>query len=319
MVVLSAFKLEAQYRDYVWGGRRLRPAQRTAEAWAVYGGDLITSGPLAGQTLAMAAARYGEALLGSHVMQYFGAGPDGSRFPLLIKLLDCADWLSLQVHPNDEQALLLEGLGHYGKTEAWHILQADPGAEILCGFNPGLERDQILQSVHDGSLLDYTRRLPLNTGDTVFIRAGTLHALGPGLLVYEVQQESDITYRAFDWNRPLSDGRKLHIIETLAVLKTEAGTEPIPPPPIEDGSLALLISCPYFTLRLLTSEHKPVKADPGGQTFHALTVIHGSVEVQGEGWSLPLAMYESAVIPASAGAYQVKASTLARVLVASVE
>jgi mannose-6-phosphate isomerase len=167
--------------------------------------------------------------------------------------------------------------------------------------------------------LEYTRRQPLQTGDTVFIRAGTLHALGPGLLVYEVQQDSDITYRVFDWNRPASAGRMLHIVETLAVLKTDASAEPIPPPPFEDGSLALLIACPYFTLRLMTTEHEAVTADPHGQTFHALTAIHGDVEIQGEGWSLPLAMFESAIIPASAGAYHVSASSLARVLLASVE
>lgn len=319
MAKLPAFKLEPQYRDYVWGGRRLRPNQRTAEAWAVYSGNLIVDGPLAGQTLAMAAAQHSADLLGSRVLPSPNQNEEGPRFPLLIKLLDCAEWLSLQVHPNDEQAAQMEGPGHNGKTEAWHILHAEPGAEILCGFVSGAESDAIMQSVRAGAVLDYTRRVPLQAGDTVFIQAGTLHALGPGLLVYEVQQESDITYRVFDWNRPASAGRKLHIVESLAVLNTKAGADPIPAPPVDDGSLALLVSCPYFTLRLLRSDREPARLDPAGQTFHALTAIHGQVELRGDGWSLPLETYESAVVPASAGPYQVSGAGDARVLVASVE
>ncbi|RPJ43039.1 MAG: class I mannose-6-phosphate isomerase, partial [Chloroflexi bacterium] len=202
----GALVLEPQYRDYVWGGKRLRPGQVTAEAWVVYEGDRITNDPLAGKTLGEAADQFGPALLGQRVFQR-----TGSRFPLLVKLLDCAQWLSLQVHPNDEQAVRLEGPGHFGKTEAWHILEADTGAEILCGFKTEAEQTNWQQAVRDGTILDYTQRVPIHTGETVFIHPGTMHALGPGLLVYEVQQTSDITYRVFDWNRPASAGRKLHI------------------------------------------------------------------------------------------------------------
>jgi len=141
---IPAFSLEPQYHEYVWGGMQLRAGQKTAEAWIIHEGDRILSGPFLGMTLAEAVRVSGADLLGPGSL-----ARTGNRFPLLIKLLDCADWLSLQVHPNDEQAARLEGEGHFGKTEAWHILNASENAEILCGFRPGVTVEQIYQSVRD--------------------------------------------------------------------------------------------------------------------------------------------------------------------------
>lgn len=311
---LGAFILEPQYREYVWGGSRLRSGQLTAEAWVIYAGNTIRGGALAGRVLSDVAEEYGEALLGERVV-----ARTGLRFPLLVKLLDCAQWLSLQVHPNDQQAERLEGPGHFGKTEAWHILEADPGAEILCGFKSGIAESAWKQAVRDGTLLDYSRRVPMTTGDTVFIRPGTMHALGPGLLVYEVQQTSDITYRVWDWDRPMTAGRKLHIEQSLEVIDPVAGGEPVPQPHFVDGERQKLVSCPYFTLQMLSSEHVPVSLDPAGQTFCTLTVVEGQARLGGEGWSLALDRFESAVLPASAGPCTLTASSRARVLLASVE
>ena len=124
MKLPSFLKLTPAYRDYVWGGDRLRPGHTpTAESWVVWEGDVIESGPLAGKTLGEAAQEYGEALLGEKTISR-----TGTRFPLLIKLLDCAQWLSLQVHPNDQLAVELEGQGQFGKTEAWHVVAAHPAA-----------------------------------------------------------------------------------------------------------------------------------------------------------------------------------------------
>jgi mannose-6-phosphate isomerase len=311
----GALGLEPQYREYVWGGNRLRPGQVTAEAWVVFEGNRITSGPLAGRTLAEAAAEYGPALLGERVV----ASTGGKRFPLLVKLLDCAQWLSLQVHPNDEQAVQLEGPNHFGKTEAWYVLEADAKAEILCGFQPSAAQADWQESVRSGTILDYTQRVPIHTGQTVFIRPGTLHALGPGMLIYEVQQTSDITYRVFDWNRPASAGRKLHIDQSLAVLDPSATGKPVEPPPFVDGAEHRLVSCPFFTLALLTAEHAPVSLDPQNQTFHTLTVVDGQIEIQGEGWRQTFGRFETAVIPAGAGPYRIQPLNRARVLKASVE
>ena len=128
----APLQLIPEFREYVWGGQRLRPGQVTAEAWVLYEGNRIAGGEAAGLTLAQLVEQYGAALLG-----HAGAQRAGGRFPLLVKLLDCAQWLSLQVHPNDAQAVELEGAGQNGKTEAWHILQAGEGAQIIAGMRAG--------------------------------------------------------------------------------------------------------------------------------------------------------------------------------------
>ena len=312
---IGVFGLEPQYREYVWGGNRLRPGQApTAEAWIVYEGDLISSGPLKGQTLSAAAQAYGPALLGEYVVSR-----TGMRFPLLVKLLDCAQWLSLQVHPNDRQAVQLEGPGQFGKTEAWYILEADPGAKILWGLKPGVQRADWQQAVRDGSIIDYTQSVPVKNGDTIFIPAGTLHALGPGLLVYEVQQVSDITYRVFDWNRPASSGRKLHIEQSLEVIDPQSAGQAIPQAPFIDGGKTSLITCPYFTLERLTTETVPLRQATQGKTFHTLTVIEGQVRVEGDGWGQTFNQYETAVIPAASQSYQIRPLARSSILKASVE
>jgi mannose-6-phosphate isomerase len=311
----EALSLTPEYRDYVWGGDRLRPSQSTtAEAWIIYERDLITNGPLAGRSLAEAAAEYGEKLLGQRVV-----ARTGLRFPLLIKLLDCAEWLSLQVHPNDEQAVRLEGPGHFGKTEAWHIVEAEPGAELLCGLRPGVSAGELETAVRGGTILDLAQRLTVRTGDSLFIPPGLMHALGPGLLIYEVQQTSDITYRVFDWNRPVTSGRKLHIEQSLAVVNRTVACNIVPPPEFENGGQHRLVSCPYFTMELLTGETNSLSLDTSGKTFHALTVLEGQAQVEGYGWTLALSRFESALIPAACGAYHLQPLGPFRALKASVE
>jgi mannose-6-phosphate isomerase len=207
MTLNSFLKLTPSYRDYVWGGDRLRPGHYpTAEAWIVWEDDVIESGPLAGKTLGEAAKEYGTGLLGTKINSHAG-----TRFPVLIKLLDCAQWLSLQVHPNNELAAELEGPGQSGKTEAWHILAAEPEAKLIAGLQPNTPPEELAESIRKGTVIDHVQYVNVKPGDTVFVPAGTLHALGPGLLVYEVQQTSDWTYRVYDWGRPATEKRPLHI------------------------------------------------------------------------------------------------------------
>jgi mannose-6-phosphate isomerase len=309
---LPALDLEPQFREYVWGGRQLRPGKVTAEAWIVHEGNNINSAPFFGKTLAQAAEEAGAALLGRRSLER-----TGKRFPLLIKLLDCADWLSLQVHPNDEQAARLEGAGEFGKTEAWHILDASPEAEILCGFRPGVSSEEIYRSVRDSTILNHIQHIPMRKGDTVFIPAGTVHALGPGLLVYEVQQTSNTTYRVFDWNRPASAGRKIHIEQSLTVLDPAASGRPLPLSAFRDGGQDDLVQCPYFTLSVLTLENKSMTLNTGNEFFHSLTVIEGNVRICGEGWETIKQCYETALIPASAGTYTLIPQARTRILKSS--
>ncbi len=300
MKLEHALQLEPQYRDYVWGGQRLRPGVLTAEAWIIYEGDKIAAGPFAGRTLADLAAEYSAALLGQRAV-----ARSGSRPPLLIKLLDCAQWLSLQVHPNDEQAARLEGPGQFGKTEAWYVLDAAPDAQLIAGMKPGTTADALAQAIRQGTILDCVQYLPVHTGDTIPLNAGTIHALGPGLLIYEVQQTSDLTYRVFDWNRPPTAGRALHIDKSLAVADPNAGAQAKPSPALGDGERQVLIQSPYFTLELIAAQRRAFNLDTRGESFHALTVIDGSAEIITAGNGMTLIRFESVLVPAACGTYRV--------------
>lgn len=303
-----------EYRDYVWGGQRLRPGRLTAEAWVVYEGDRIASGPFAGRTLGEIAAEDPLGLLGERVFRRTGA-----RFPLLIKLLDCAQWLSLQVHPDDEGAVRLEGPGRFGKTEAWHVLDAEPGSQLIAGMRPGTTAEALAQAIRSGAILDWVQYQEVRPGDTLFMPAGTIHALGPGLLVYEAQQTSDVTYRVFDWNRPMTGGRVLHIDKSLAVADPSASAAVRPAPALGDGERATLVACSHFTLELVAIRTQPIPLDTARLTFHALTVIEGAAEVVAGGATAVLNRYDSFVIPAACGQYELRPLGSCRALKASVE
>jgi mannose-6-phosphate isomerase len=306
--------LTPEYRDYIWGGNRLRPGARTAEAWVIYENNRIASGPLAGRTLAEAAAEHGAALLGRRVVDR-----TGMRFPVLIKLLDCAAWLSIQVHPNDEQAARLEGPGLFGKTEAWHVLDAAPDAQLIAGLKPGTTAEALVQSIHEGTILNWVQYLSVQAGDTIFIRPGTLHALGPGLLVYEVQQTSDITYRVFDWNRPQTAGRVLHIDKSLAVVDPSVTIQAQHVPHLDDGDRQVLCQSPYFTLETIAAQTRGIELDTQGESFHALTVIEGAAVITTGKASSTVIRFESVVMPAACGKYQIQPVDGLRILKASIE
>lgn len=296
----SFLKLIPAYRDYVWGGDRLRPGHNpTAEAWVVWEDDQIESGPLAGKTLGEVAAEFPEGLLGSNALSR-----TGTRFPLLIKLLDCAQWLSVQVHPNDQEAAALEGPGQFGKTEAWHILEAKPDATLVAGLKTGTSSETLASSIRDGSIMDHVNYAEVKAGDTVFMPAGTIHALGPGLLVYEVQQTSNWTYRVYDWGRPQTEARPLHIEKSIQVSKADFETQVIPPPAWHDGSRQGLVQCEYFTLEMLCGSEARIGLDTRGETFHAITMIEGKGRLHAGGERLDLEKFQTAVIPASTGSYE---------------
>jgi mannose-6-phosphate isomerase len=292
-------QLLPEYRDYVWGGQRLRPGTVTAEAWIVYEGDRIANGPLQDLTLAEAAQQLGVDLLGQNAMTR-----TGTRFPLLIKILDCNDWLSIQVHPDDEQARQLEGPDQFGKTEAWHILDAAEGAQLIAGVKEGTTAEALAAAIRRGTIVDLVQYHSTHTGDTLFMPAGTLHALGPGFLVYEVQQTSDITYRIYDWNRPASAGRALHIEQAVAVTNPRSTGQIHRTSDLHPDDQRALVQCPYFTLEMLTVQSQPLRLDTRGKTFHAITVIEGQGAIECGDEHVILNRYETVLVAARAGAYQ---------------
>ncbi|MDP1715604.1 MAG: class I mannose-6-phosphate isomerase [Anaerolineales bacterium] len=310
----TPFSLAPEYRDYVWGGAKLRPGLvPTAEAWIIYAGNRVSSGPYAGRVLAELAEEFGTDLLGTRAV-----AQTGNRFPVLIKILDCAQWLSLQVHPNDEQAVKLEGEGFFGKTEAWHVLEAESDAKLIAGMKSNVTAEGLADSIKNGTILDTVQSLEVKAGDTLFMSPGTIHTLGPGLLIYEIQQTSDLTYRVYDWGRPETETRKLHIEKALAVSNPNATISVLHVPQVNDGNVKTLTQCKYFKLDTILAEKKIVDLDTLGESFHGLTVIEGQIQVSVEEEAFVLNKFETLLIPAICGAYQIKPLTKSRVLKASV-
>ena len=307
-------RLSIDYRERVWGGQRLRPgAHPIGEAWIIHEGNRVVGGPYADRTLADLSSALGAELLG-----FVPLARTGNRFPLLIKILDCQDWLSVQVHPNDAEALRLEGPGHFGKTEAWNILEATPGARLIAGVKPGTTRAALAAAIQSGKVLEVAASVDVAAGDTVMMPAGTLHALGPGLLVYEVQQSSDITYRVWDWDRPAAAGRSVHIAQSIAV--TDPGMAPslVRATAARPGEARELTRCPYFVLESRVLGRNPVACDPLRESFHAVTAVEGQIEVSQAGQTTTLARFESVVIPAFAGPYLLRGAPSGSVLTSRV-
>lgn len=309
------FLLEPQYRERVWGGRRLKPSNPpVGEAWVAFGESRVRGGRHAGRTLGELIQSDGKSLLGAEV-----AARCGSRFPLLAKLLDCADWLSVQVHPDDEQAARMVGPGESGKCEAWHFIEAEPGASVYAGVRPGTTADELADAIREGRVLDVTRRFEVRAGETVYIPSGTLHALGPGLLLYEIQQCSDTTFRVYDWDRPASDGRRLHVEEAAAVADARLRADAAPPPRLEGTAAARAVSCDFFELDVLRVAGPALAGDTGGRSFHLLTVVEGETEVFCGGETARLGRFETAMVAGGAGPYELRAAgAAAKVLRAAV-
>lgn len=309
---MEPFKLEPIYQPRVWGGYRLQPGSLdpVGEAWLVYEGCRVSDGTWAGMTLAEVTEQAGATLLGEPV-----AARTGTRFPLLIKILHSTEWLSVQVHPNDEQARELEGDDQFGKTEAWHILEAEPEAAVVYGLAGKHTSDDLQEYIAAGRLGDALNVQHVAAGDTLFTPAGCVHAIGPGLLTYEVQQTSDITYRIHDWDRPASAGRVLHLEKGLAVIG-DCGGQSVRR--LESTGSATLATCEFFVLDGIQSDGESVELDTGGDSFHAMTVSAGDVKVDAGGQQVHLRQHETVVVPASAGKYRVTSANAFSLLVSYV-
>jgi mannose-6-phosphate isomerase len=300
----------------VWGGRRLETllhkslptAEPYGESWEMHDTATVANGELAGRTLGDLLKIYGHDLV--------GADNDPSEgLPLLAKFLDPEDWLSVQVHPNDEQARELEG-DPRGKTEAWYVLFAEPGAKLVMAVKPGTSRETMAQAIRDNTLQDILVYAEVGAGDVLLNNAGGVHALGPGIVIYEIQQSSDVTYRLYDWGRMDLDGkpRTLHIdkgvkvsnLETLPEIKHTGDNHM----PVVD-----VVNCPYFVTllhQLNARNGTRITLDTAGRRFHILTCIEGDAIIAVGDFSVELATGQTALIPANTGVYTL--SGTARVL-----
>jgi len=299
--VQAAFRVQPAFQRRVWGGRRLAAcAGAIGEAWIVHETCAVIDGPFAGRSLGEAARFAGPALLGTRPV-----ARTGDRFPLLLKLLDTVDWLSVQVHPDDAQAAALEGPGQWGKAEAWHIIEAEPGAQVIAGVRPGVSRAELAAAIRGGDILRLLQPTDVKAADTLMIPPGAIHALGPGLLLYEVQQASDITYRVFDWNRPATHGRALHIDQSAAVAHPDGCPRPFSLPDRAGAGGTRLLTSEHFALDLLRPERRPLRLTTHGETFHALTATRGTATVRGAEWEATLLPLETVIVPAATYDYTV--------------
>ena len=235
---LAPFRLKPWFSERVWGKRDLRPwyestgtQELVGEAWLTGPASLVETGAMAGQTLAAVAADAREALL--------GAG-GGAEFPLLVKLLFPNDKLSVQVHPDDAQA---QAMGQpRGKTECWYVLEAEPGATIALGLREGATADAVRSAIADGTMEEWMQWVPVAVGDMVFVDAGTVHAIGPGVVLLETQQTCDVTFRMYDYGRP----RELHVEQALRVMKMHTAAGKVAP--VAMDGFVRLIAQKYFVV-----------------------------------------------------------------------
>ncbi len=307
-------------KERIWGGRNLErlygkalpPRVLIGESWEVSDrpGDVsvIANGPLAGKDLHWLVENHGTELLGS-------VKPHAGRFPLLIKILDAQEKLSLQVHPPADKAA---ALGGEPKTEMWYIADAKPEAELYVGLRRGVTREEFERKVRDGAVADCFHRVPVKAGDVMFLPSGRVHAIGAGLVIFEIQQNSDTTYRVFDWNRLGANGkpRELHVAESLASINFQDFE-----PALVGGSfkeadgiqVRSLVQDPLFTV-----EACRVAADAelclASNRVQLIGLLSGKLEVHAPEGSLTLRPGHFCLVPASLREVVVRALQTARFL-----
>jgi len=311
------FQLKPATKDYIWGGDRLKHEYGidsrdavVAEAWMLScngsGASTIMNGPLAGKSLAEALFLDVQKALGIN-------NPFAVYFPILIKFIDAKDDLSIQVHPGNGYAL--ENEGEFGKTEMWYVLDAQEGAFLYYGFSQAVTREELRERIENNTIIEILNRVAVEKGDVFFIEAGTIHAIGKGIMIAEIQQNSDSTYRVYDYNRTDAGGnkRELHIEKALDVTDTNF----VPGVPSVHIAVTMpgycitrLASCVYFTVDLLSIDSF-AKLDCDGKSFTSLLFIDGSGSIlfdnrdYGEDGVIAVSKGDSLFLPADTGAYRI--------------
>ena len=305
---MTILKLKAAQKDYLWGGRNLvekfnkkTDLDKLAETWEISahkdGISIIENGEYQGKLFTEYLKDKGNKVIGKDYKK--------DRFPILNKFIDAQDNLSIQVHPDDEYGLSHEN--DYGKTEMWYVIDAKPGSYLYYGLNKEVSKEEFAQAIDQGSFLDLLNKVEVKKGDVFFIEAGTIHAIGSGILIYEVQQNSNITYRVYDYKRKDKDGneRELHVdkaieVSNLSVNKTynfDNDNE-------VSKSLQRLVKSNYFDV---------LKGQISGETYHineesfqALTIIDGRGTIQMGEESLEFTKGDSFFLPAKNGQYRIE-------------
>ena len=307
---------QPDFKERVWGGQKLKteyskniPYEHTGESWEIAchdnGQSVVINGDLAGKSLEDALILKGKEIIGKPFIK-------GEKFPLLVKFIDAKDKLSVQVHPGDKYAFINEN-GELGKSEAWYILQADKGAKLVAGLKDGVTKDMFKEKLKAGRLEEVLNEVEVKAGDVLDIPAGLIHAIGNGILLAEIQQNSDTTYRVYDWGRLGLDGspRELHIDKSLEVIDFEQkhSKELIDGEiHLEDGySLIEYIRNAYFVLQQLTVNK--IYTGKSEECFEIYMTVKGDAEIRCLDEVIQIAEGQCFIIPKDLKTYQLLPKT----------
>ena len=305
---LYPLQFEPILKDRIWGGTKLKTVLNkpittaiTGESWELttVDGDVsvVANGAHAGKSLTELIDAYPEALLGTEVYKRFG-----KQFPLLFKYLDAREDLSIQVHPND--ALAKARHNSFGKTEMWYVMQADAGSRLIVGFKKDSNPKEYIENLEKKTLLDILDSVPVKVGDVFFLKTGTVHAIGAGLLIAEIQQTSDITYRLYDFDRVDAQGnkRELHIDQALDAINYNCVEAKMEYENVANTSNTM-VDCNYFTTNIIPLEDT-VEVHKSGDSFTVYMCAEGSFTLMSNGNSHTYQKGDTVLVPAVLSDYQ---------------
>lgn len=305
-------KLVPAFKDYLWGGVKLKTEygkqsdlEIVAESWELSthpdGLSTIANGEYEGQTLLKYIEEHGKGVLGT-------ACKVEKDLPILIKLIDAKDRLSIQVHPDDQYALLHEG--DYGKTEMWYVVEAEEGAQLIYGFNKTTTQEELRQAIRDNSLADILNYVEVHKGDVFFIKPGTVHAIGEGVVIAEIQQRSNVTYRVYDYGRVGVDGkpRELHIDQSIEVMnlnKADEARVEYTLRPTNGYQEAEIAGCEYFHVNMIEVDNQ-ADIEVEQSSFKSLLLVEGKAQVISGQKVMDMTKGETVFLPAGSGRYELK-------------
>ena len=323
---LYPLKFKTIYKDKIWGGQKINTylhkdfgnLPNCGETWEISGVksdvSVVDGGALDGESLAVLLEQYGAQLVGEKVYNHFG-----NIFPLLVKFIDANDDLSIQVHPNDE--LAKKRHNSFGKTEMWYIIEADPGSSLIAGFNQELTRKKYLNAFNTGHLIDVLNKEEAKAGDVFFLPAGRVHTIGKGLLIAEIQQTSDITYRIYDFDRVDDKGnkRELHVEEALDAIDYHLYPEYKTNYQPEKNETVHLVTCPYFTTNVLDFTESTVKDYSQLDSFVIHVCVAGEYTIKCNGEAYPVKMGECILLPKTIDHIELETTTGFKILESYIE
>ncbi|NCD70879.1 type I phosphomannose isomerase catalytic subunit [Mucilaginibacter agri] len=326
MSSLYPLKFKTIYKDKIWGGHKIETylhkdfgdLPNCGETWEISGVksdvSVVDGGSLDGESLADLLEQYKDELVGKKVYDHFG-----NIFPLLVKFIDANDDLSIQVHPNDE--LAKKRHNSFGKTEMWYVIEADPGSTLISGFNQEVNEQIYLDKLNSGHIMDILNREDVKAGDVFFLPAGRVHTIGKGLLIAEIQQTSDITYRIYDFDRVDDKGnkRELHTEEALAAIDYKFYNQyktAYTPKKNEDVHL---VTCPYFTTNVMDFTENTSKDYSNLDSFVIYVCVEGAFQIKYADQSYDVKMGDCMLLPKTIDKVELVTSTGFKILESYIE